>query len=368
MSQLTAALSRAATRNHELLSILAETEYAQPALEQSVARKLVLESRSTDACIELKKLHSITEDERKDHVRYRDSIVKCFVHNLGGQKGKEKYASKEEKEEREFLEAWQKERDAMERREQIDRELEYVYANERKLESDKAKHDQAQTELDELYDSIFAGPTPQVPAEDRMEAEVASTRDIFRQVQTQQGNDEHASNALLLASQALERASSFTLKALDYLDRGFLSRCMQPSVDEIKDGWTLFGAKTNIDEYRRQMREAVQAQPAIALLANTKIDCIRVLERLLFGSSLPAQRNAIITFQRQIGFVREQVKTQRLQQHQRTEDSKAQVKQASQALASVREELQQFRAATFDRFVEDDDAPPPYHVLEGNTS
>jgi hypothetical protein len=96
MAQLHNALAQASQRNHELLSTLAQTDYASPALKQNVAYIEDLAKQLTSLKKDLAKLHAITEDERKDHVKYRDSTMRRFAHKLGGQKGKDKFASKQE--------------------------------------------------------------------------------------------------------------------------------------------------------------------------------------------------------------------------------------------------------------------------------
>ena len=167
MSQLSSNLREAASRNHELLSALAKTDYAPTSLKQNTAYILDLQSQIKATDLELQKLHKTTEDERKDHLKYRDSTVKRFAHKLGGTKGKEKFTSRQEKEEREFLEAWQKEREATERREELQRALDNANNEKKTMEVDKANHDQAQKDLDEMYHYLFSGPTPEVPGKSR---------------------------------------------------------------------------------------------------------------------------------------------------------------------------------------------------------
>ena len=96
MSDFQATLAQAASKNGELLSTLAQTDHAAPSLKQSSAYISDLETQIAALDKELKKLHETTEDERKDHLKYRDSTVKRFAHRLGGTKGKEKFASKQE--------------------------------------------------------------------------------------------------------------------------------------------------------------------------------------------------------------------------------------------------------------------------------
>ncbi|KAI7294642.1 hypothetical protein KC315_g19083, partial [Hortaea werneckii] len=118
-SQLTTALRAASDRNTALLTTLSQTAYAPPSLKQNLAYLDDLARQIAHLDRELKKFHEITEDERKDHVKYRDSTVKRFMHRLGGSRGVEKFETKREKEEREFLDAWQREREAREARAEL---------------------------------------------------------------------------------------------------------------------------------------------------------------------------------------------------------------------------------------------------------
>lgn len=117
MSQLASNLARSSQRNSELLSTLSQTDYAPPALKQNAAYISDLETQIKTLDRDLRRLHQVTEDERKEHLKYRDSTVKRFAYKLGGHKGAEKFSTRQQKEEREFLEAWQKERKAKDRRE-----------------------------------------------------------------------------------------------------------------------------------------------------------------------------------------------------------------------------------------------------------
>ncbi|KAM3423240.1 hypothetical protein BST61_g688 [Cercospora zeina] len=106
MSQLASTLREAADKNNELLAELRRTDYAPSWLKLNAAFIDDLNAQISSTDKELKKLHQITEDERKDHVDYRDSNFKRYLHKMGGSKGKEKFTSKAEKDESEFLEAW----------------------------------------------------------------------------------------------------------------------------------------------------------------------------------------------------------------------------------------------------------------------
>jgi hypothetical protein len=138
------------------------------------------------------------------------------LHKLGGSKGKEKFASKSEKEEREFLDAWQTERSAKESRDELAGFLEQAENDHTHLDSDTKRHDKAQAELDALYQSIFDGPTPDVPGEDQMEYNVQQAKQHFDQSQAQAGTEGMALQALQRADQTLHQASASMAEALKY--------------------------------------------------------------------------------------------------------------------------------------------------------
>jgi DNA repair exonuclease SbcCD ATPase subunit len=196
MSQLTQALTNAVTRNRELLSTLAQTDYADKTLQQNASYISDLDSQIKATDKELKKLHTQTEDERKDHVKYRDSTFKRYAHKLGGSKGQAKFASKSEKEEREFLQAWQQEREAEERRAELQRALTTANSDRQRFEADKARNTSAQHDLDQLYASIFSGPTPEVPGEDQLETAVQNAKQHLEQTQSAYNAENAALEAL----------------------------------------------------------------------------------------------------------------------------------------------------------------------------
>ena len=359
MSQLSSTLAQASQRNHELLSTLSQTDYAAPALMQNIAYITNLQSQIAATAKKLKGLHAITEDERKDHVKYRDSTVKRFMHKLGGEKGKAKFASKQEKEEREFLEAWQKERVADERRDELARALENAENDKGNLESDKVRHDQAQSELDHMYQSIFGGPTPEVLGEDRMEWSVNSARDWYQQCQTQAGSEKHAMEALQRADQTLEKARNDMINAhdmsrMDMWGGGTFTDMMERDA--------LSQAQKNITQSLRHMDEACRTQPAIKHLSDVTIDQGHIMSDMIFDNIFTdaAQHDRIKASEAQLLKSIGQLKGQMREQEQRVKDSQAQLQQASQGLEGARQELQRIRAEACERLAGGSDVPPSY--------
>ena len=75
MSAFQQQLRDATSKNRELLQTLSQTDYARPALKQTTAYITDLNSQIAAADKELQRLGHMTQDERKDHVKYRDRSV-----------------------------------------------------------------------------------------------------------------------------------------------------------------------------------------------------------------------------------------------------------------------------------------------------
>jgi hypothetical protein len=212
-SNLSEALSQAAQQNQELLQELAQTEYAKPSHKSNVAYIADLQARIAKSDKEIKILHQMTENERKDHLKYQESLVKRYVHKLGGSKGEKKFNDKASKEEREFVQAWQKEREERETREELGRALTQAEADRARLEADLARNTKAQAALDALYQSIFSGPTPEFPNEDHMEEAVRQATEHFHQSQEHSKVEQQAREALHQAKLSLGKAATLMQEA-----------------------------------------------------------------------------------------------------------------------------------------------------------
>lgn len=369
MSQFTQALANAAVRNRELLSTLAQTDYAATALQQNKSYTSDLESqiRATDK--ELKKLHTITEDERKDHLKYRDSTFKRYAHKLGGSKGQAKFSSKSEKEEREFLEAWQKEREAEERRSELMQALNVASDDCARLEHDKTRNDGAQAELDGLYNSIFSGPTPDLPGEDQLETAVQNARQHFEQTQSRFSTDCAALEALRRVENRMQAASASMNDALhasrmDMFGGGTFTDMMERDA--------LSKASVAISEALRHMDQARHLQPAIANLREVNVDMGHMVSDVMFDNifSDMAQHDRIHASNQQVMEATAQLKEQINAQVQRSKSATSALRQAEASVKEARAELQNIRAEAFQRLAgggngEAMQAPPPAYVENG---
>jgi hypothetical protein len=341
-------IAATAGRNQELLAILRESDYAAPALKQNTAYINDLKSQIEATDKTISKLHTSTEKERKEHVKIRDSVVRRYASKLQGHKGQEKLSAKQDKEEREFLEAWQQEREAQERRDELGRALEQAEKEKKSLESDVAAHDQAQKDLDQLYQSIFGGPTPEVPGEDDLEQALNQNRQFYRACQQQLGRDKQAAQALIQAKLRLEQAVKNMQESLSASN---FDRFGGGSLFDMMERDALGRAHMNYNCCIQILADARRYQPAITPLRDVNINHGHVLGDILFDNIFSdfAQHERIeqSTLQMQqamqhlLSIIAEH--KQRMQEAQRREAS------ASSQLEDARIELQKIRSEAFER-------------------
>jgi hypothetical protein len=374
MSQLTQALTNAVTRNRELLSTLAQTDYADKTLQQNAAYITDLDSQIKATDKELKKLHTQTEEERKDHVKYRDSTFKRYAHKLGGSKGQAKFASKSEKEEREFLAAWQQEREAEERRAELQRALTTANSDRQRFEADKARNASAQHDLDQLYASIFSGPTPEVPGEDQLEIAVQNAKQHLEQTQSAYNAENAALEALRRVENRMQTAAAAMQEAIDSSRLDIIG--MGGSFADMMERDALSKAAVALSESLRHMDEARRWQPAIVHLRTVHIDMGHMVSDVMFDNifSDMNQHERIKGSNNQLMEAMAQLKEQLAAQVQRAKGAMEALKMARASMEEARVELQSIRAEAFERLAGGAGAaggygaaaaPPSYSLAEG---
>jgi hypothetical protein len=157
----------AAARNAELLEGLHETDSAPSQLHQQIQYLNDLAAQLQKTEKHVRYLKTATASELKDHKKYSESTFRRFAHKASGRK--DRFEEKAAKEEREYFDAIQQQKTGED-------DLAYVRQLKAEGETTKAqyeaqvkRHEELQRELDALYNSIFAGHTPDFPEEDEKE-------------------------------------------------------------------------------------------------------------------------------------------------------------------------------------------------------
>jgi len=202
MESVQSKIQAAAPRNQELLQTLSETDYAKPALEQQKRYIADVEKEIRQLDTRLKELEQRRKKELKEHEKYRDSVMKRFAYKVS--RKQEKFDVQAEKEEREYFEVLQEEHKANEMRKNLGNTLAEAQRQRSELEGAASNHDQAQRGLDELYDSIFEGPTPEFPEEDSKEY---SANDALNQYHNMRVRVESETQVRNILDNALQKIS-----------------------------------------------------------------------------------------------------------------------------------------------------------------
>lgn len=201
-------IQSAAKRNTQLLQILAETDYVVSAQQQNADYINALKKQIAEEELEVKSLGLNVEKEYEDYEKYRESSLKRFAYRFGGQG--DKFDAKATKEEKEWLDAVKEELKAKNELQKLKLDLVKAEETSAELAETAIVHDSAQIELDELYNSIFQGYTPDVPGEDEKEAALTLAEHKFNALQLDLCEESQAASFL-------RDAGAVMMKALDAL-------------------------------------------------------------------------------------------------------------------------------------------------------
>ncbi|EHK96113.1 hypothetical protein M7I_8198 [Glarea lozoyensis 74030] len=291
---------------------------------------------SNELAVEQVKLKQATKDvawEYADHVKYRDSHMKKLRYKLGGKKDKfEEEASKEEKE---WLEA---------------------------------------KELDELYNSLFDGPTPEVPGEDELEEQTKDAEKAFHDAQLRLNTEQQARSTL----QDADKSLALAIKELDNAMKATTA-----------DAWALAGefaamqkynllnrAQTHISHVEFLMNQARAIQPAIKSIGKIGVQEMQFVNRIVFEefSSNSVPRARIGECLRVCGEARGNLEGEVGAEERRVTALEFKCNEALGRYEGRKRELQRVRGEAFERVVGkrgveegdgDGDAPPGYEEAGG---
>jgi hypothetical protein len=149
------------------------------------------------------------------------------------------------------------------------------------MEQDVALHQQAQRELDNLYDSIFKGPTPGFPDEDAKESDVATA---LQQYQDAKNKTEAEGKAvmILVDAQRVMMAAMYAIKdALRYSTRDMWGG---GSITDMMERNCLAQAKARLAEVRMLVRQAQNFSAAVKDLPPVNVAQGNLMSDVFFDS------------------------------------------------------------------------------------
>ncbi|RYP23358.1 hypothetical protein DL767_008854 [Monosporascus sp. MG133] len=387
MASITNKIHDAASRNQELLAILQKTDHAKPALEHQKQYIADLTKDLSEAQERVGALERQREKELKDHEKYRDSVMKRFAYKVA--RKTDKFEAKASKEEQEYLQVsyhfevvcistqladtsqvLQEAHRAKERKERIATMREEALAVQSDLEKEVARHNQAQQDLDRLYNSIFEGPTPSFPEEDAAERDVQPAEQACNHARKRLECEQQAADLLNQAMACLTSALSHIEDALDHSRMDMFGG---GSFSDFMERDALHNAESQVKQMEMLVMQAqrysnsVQTLPPVhisqgSLMGDVLFD--NIFSDMEFHKKIKASREEV---QRCGSVLRSQVRAA----HARVQKCQAEMDRLSGVLSGARAALQKVRERIFDHIASGEgvppgppanDTPPPYQA------
>lgn len=239
MTSIQSKVHEVASQHAQLLQGLAETDHAPSQLQQQDAYLKDLKAQEASTSKRVEDLRKKTNLELKDHKKYSESTFRRFAHKASGRK--ERFAEKAAKEEREYFDAIQEQKTAEDELAYVRQLKAEAEVQRQKFDSDTSRHNHLQQQLDQLYNSVFAGQTLEFPEEDRKE-EACNT--ASQHVQSVHQDLERERHVLFLLRQTSTKLS----EARNYLDDAHgMSQ------------WDMFGGGTMASMQKRNLLERAES-------------------------------------------------------------------------------------------------------------
>ncbi|EIW78549.1 hypothetical protein CONPUDRAFT_83920 [Coniophora puteana RWD-64-598 SS2] len=208
------AIRNGAARHDELIRQIGELDHAPPALQAQQEHVAGLETRLCNVKINIAKFEKKTEREKKEHRDVKDSIVRKLTYRMTG-KG-DKFKERITKEEKEFADALAKEMRAKDWAETLQGMLDEAIKVMQDLAAKTAHHTELKSQLDQLYSSIFDGPTSEFPMDDQLERTLLQAQQQHDQIQQRLNKESQVVDLLQRADDCCSRAEVQMKEALDY--------------------------------------------------------------------------------------------------------------------------------------------------------
>ncbi|KAF8900432.1 hypothetical protein CPB84DRAFT_1815383 [Gymnopilus junonius] len=348
-----------------LLSTIAGLDYVPAAKEHQINYIKDLETQLTGSRNRVAQLAQKTKKERKEHEALRDSTTRRLAHKLLGKK--EQFEAKESKEEREYVEALEREmteRDKQNAIQQLLNEAKVVLVDLREKE---VQHQSAQAELHALYSRVFDGPSEAFPEDDRLEYDAV---DAQRQHETIQGTlnaESRAAELLARATMVMDMCQKNIQEALGYSQYDMWGG---GSMADMMERNALRNAQANASQVEMLVDQARRISPIVQPVGRVNIAQGAIVSDIFFDNFFTdmAFHNKIKQSAAQVLLANQRLRVERDAAKTRADAAGAQLLRAAKVLDSRRKELFDFRRATFESFAAQNPPPPSYDVVASPTA
>ncbi|GJC90753.1 hypothetical protein ColLi_13591 [Colletotrichum liriopes] len=278
-SELESKILQAAVKNRDLLAVLADTDNAIPDLTQQRRLLADLDHQLQQSDKNIRALDARRKKELKDHEKYRDSVMRRFVHKAVGKR--DKFDERAAREEREYFDVLQEEHREKELNKNLREQLAEAREAGRSLEAEARRHDEAQCALDSLYDSIFAGPTPSYPDEDGLEREAEAARHEYHDTRSKAEAEQHA---IRLLTDAMRRMGDSLRGMDDALSHSRMDMFGGGTMSDMMERSALQRAESAAQEARMLVMQAQRMTPHVGDLPPISINHGNLMGDVLFDN------------------------------------------------------------------------------------
>ncbi|KAF9766874.1 hypothetical protein IL306_000657 [Fusarium sp. DS 682] len=252
MSDIKDAIRTAFPRTAELLSRLEQTKHIRSdlALQQKIVSDL--ESQLSDSNRELDELDRKRLADLESHKKYRDGHVMKFLYKASGKENS--FTGQAEREEQNYHNTLQQAHQASEHNSSVRAKLDEELREKNELEQSMQGYLDLQKQLDDIYDDIFSGPTPDFPEEDVKEQQSDDALSAY--VATKTALELH-SKALSL----LEQATATMTAGLQQIDKALQSGDMNHLRALNKGRELVQQSKTTVDQLVQLGADVIELPP-----------------------------------------------------------------------------------------------------------
>lgn len=362
MASIQAKVHEAASQHAQLLQGLTETDQAPSQLQQQEAYLNDLKAQEASTSKRVEDLKKKTNLELQDHKKYSESTFRRFAHKASGRR--ERFDEKAAKEEREYFDAIQEQRTAED-------ELAYVRqlkgdaeTQRQKFDSDTTRHIYLQHQLDQLYNSIFAGQTPEFPDEDRKEEACNAASQHVQSVHQELEKERHVLFLLRQVSTKLSEARNLLddahgMSQWDMFGGGTMVSMQKRNLLE--------RAESSIQQVRMLQQQLSQVAPHLPSLGQLNIASGSIWGDVIFDNifSDMEMHDKIKDSEAQVDKAGRQCGDMVRESEQREQQLLGGVRSANEQLKNSRVELQAVRETAFQRVLEGHGGMPQQGFQQG---
>ncbi|KZM20777.1 uncharacterized protein EKO05_0002618 [Ascochyta rabiei] len=352
MTSIQPKVHEAASQHAQIIQGLSETDQAPSQLQQQDAYLKDLKTQEAHTSKRVEELRKKTGLELEDHKKYSESTFRRMAHKASGRK--ERFAEKAAKEEREYFDAIQEQKTAEDELAYVRQLKAEAEVQRQKFDSDTSRHNQLQQQLNQLYNSIFAGQTPEFPEEDRKEEACNVASQHVQSIHQELEHERHVQFLLRQTSTKLSEARSHLddahgMSQWDMFGGGTIASMQKRSLLE--------RAESSISQVRMLQQQLQQVAPHLPNLGQLNIASGSIWGDVVFDNifSDMEMHDKIKDSEAQVDRAGHKCGDLVRESEQREQRLLGSVKAANEKLKEARIELQRTRETVFTG------------VLEGNT-